>query len=69
MSLILVITNTSELAAVSDYEWYVSITLSHRDNPGVAVGERVIETGIVRGHVRADGWAALVQRLLDQRRP
>lgn len=65
MSLILIIRNVSELADISDYEYTAAVTTINTLTG--EVGERVIERGDVKGHPRVDGWAALVQRLLDQR--
>lgn len=57
MSLALIITNVSALAPTSDYVWRAQIN------------NLLIDYGTVKGHVRSDGWAALVQKLLDQRSP
>lgn len=58
MSLILTFRNTSALAPVSNYDYRVLIgdggPTSH-----------LIASGTLTGHARADGWKALVQRLLD----
>jgi len=50
-----VLRNVSGLAPVSDYAFEVRIN------------DRVIASGTVTGHWRADGWEALVSRLLLQR--
>ena len=57
MALIIVLRNTSGLAPTSDYEYHVLIN------------EQVIEKGIVTCHVRSEGWASLVEKLLFQRQP
>lgn len=57
MALIIMLRNLSNLAPVSDYEYIVSLN-----------GRHEIERGIVRGHVRADGWPALVRQLILQRK-
>lgn len=51
--------NISDLADVSDYEYEVLV--------GGGNHVRVIESGLVTGHVRADGWEELVKRFLDDR--
>ena len=51
--LILHIRNTTELAPVSDYEYEV------------LVNTRVIASGAVEGHTRADGWAELVRKVIE----
>jgi hypothetical protein len=48
------IVNVSDLDDVSDYEWYM-------------YGEgRLVDSGEVNGHRRDDGWAPLVQRILER---
>ncbi len=55
MALILAFRNTTALAPISDYE------------AGVYINDHLIAGPFtVTGHPRSDGWAALVQRLLDQ---
>jgi hypothetical protein len=57
--LVVTLHNTSDLADVSDYHFEVWVT--------TATGKkRLVEVGDVVGHVRADGWKALVQRVLDE---
>lgn len=51
--------NISNLAEVSDYEYQVLI------GGGKAV--RVIEQGVVQGHIRSDGWEKLVRKFLEER--
>jgi hypothetical protein len=48
------IVNVSDLDDVSDYEWYL-----------YAEG-RLVDSGEVKGHRRDDGWAPLVQRILER---
>ena len=52
--------NLSNLAEISDYEYRVLVT-------GGDDQLRIVETGVVRGHARAEGWEQLVRRLLDTR--
>jgi hypothetical protein len=59
MALILVLVNKSELAPVSDYTFEVLV------GDGSKERSRVIAAGKVEQHRRADGWQALVQRVLD----
>ena len=60
MALILVFVNKSDLAAVSDYDVEVLI------GDGTVVNSRTIHRQAVYGHVRADGWEVLVQRMLNE---
>lgn len=60
MSLILVITNTTNLKPVSDYKYAVLI------GDGTTSGSKMIASGTVKGHKREDGWKQLVQQLLDE---
>lgn len=56
MALIIVFQNTSDsLPANSDYDYTVQ------------VNDRVIEKGVVLQHIRADGWVALVRKMLEQK--
>src|SRR5487761_579354 len=48
------IVNVSDLDDVSDYEWYL-----------YAEG-RLMDSGEVKDHRRDDGWAPLVQRILER---
>jgi len=48
------IVNVSDLHDVSDYEWYL-----------YAEG-RLVDNGEVNGHRRDDGWAPLVQHILER---
>lgn len=57
MSLIVVLQNTSELADISTYRYQVRIN------------DYVLEEGHVVNHPRSEGWAALLARLLLQRKP
>jgi hypothetical protein len=54
MALIVVFTNKSKLADVSDY------------NVGVFINDRQIYGGELKGHVRADGWEKLVTKFTNQ---
>lgn len=51
--------NISNLAEVSDYEYQVLI--------GGEKAVRVIEQGVVQGHIRSDGWEKLVRKFLEER--
>lgn len=55
MSLTITLRNVSNLAEVSDYHYEVSINT------------RVIESGLVRGHNRSDGWDGLLLLLGSER--
>ena len=59
MSLIVVLTNKSKLAPISDYNYQVLV------GDGTVERSTVIAQGQVIGHHRERGWRALVQRLLD----
>lgn len=59
MALIVVLTNISGLAPVSDYNYQVLV------GDGSEARSTVIAHGTVYGHERADGWEALVEALLD----
>lgn len=52
-------TNISNLAEISDYSYRVLLAGES--------GIKLIETGFVKGHARAEGWEQLVRRLLDTR--
>ena len=60
MALILVFVNKSELAPVSDYAVEVLV------GDGTAAKSTRIAAGLVKGHVRANGWKALVKLYLEQ---
>jgi hypothetical protein len=51
--LIVTLLNISLLSDVSDYDYEVR------------VNERLLESGIIRGHRRSDGWRALVARVAE----
>lgn len=51
--LIVKIQNTTALAPVSDYRYEVLVNLE------------VIASGEVKGHVRANGWAELVRKVIE----
>jgi len=59
MALIVVIQNISNLAPTSDYTYEVLV------GDGTERGSHRITGGRVNGHVRADGWIPLVQKVLD----
>lgn len=58
MALIVVITNVSQLAPISDYNFEVLVG----DGSPRSL---TIRKGSIKSHTRADGWKALVQRVLD----
>lgn len=60
MALIVVITNKSSLAPVSDYNYEVLV------GDGTPERSKTITYGKVKGHRRDDGWQKLVQTVLDQ---
>lgn len=60
MSLIVVATNKSALAPVSDYNYEVLI------GDGTRAGSYTITCGEIKSHTRSDGWKKLIQRILDQ---
>lgn len=60
MSLIVVLTNKSQLADISNYNYEVLV------GDGSTERSQSIAHGRITGHRRADGWKALVQRLLDE---
>lgn len=60
MALIVIATNQSKLAPVSDYTVEVLV------GDGTVEGSHVIAVGAVNGHTRADGWRKLIQRVLDE---
>ena len=62
MALILAFVNTSHLADISDYTVEVLI------GDGTKTRSQTLAVGHVQGHRRSDGWMALVQKFLDERR-
>jgi hypothetical protein len=60
MALIVVLTNKSNLAPVSDYNYQVLV------GDGSVARSKVIASGEVLAHGRIDGWQALVARVLKQ---
>lgn len=60
MSLVVRIRNISSLAPVSDYEYDVIV--------GGDTNYQTIAAGKVYGHKRADGWQALVRKVLKAER-
>lgn len=62
MALIVVLTNTSQLAPISNYNYEVLV------GDGSLARSKSLAKGVVDQHRRDDGWEALVQRVLDQER-
>ncbi len=60
MSLIIVATNISKLAPISDYNYEVLV------GDGTIKGSSIITNGKIIGHKRDDGWKALVERILGE---
>lgn len=60
MALILILTNKSHGAALSDYHYEVSI------GDGTIAGSKTLAFGKLTGHLRDAGWKALVRRLLEE---
>ena len=60
MSLIIVLQNISKLAPTSDYKYEVMV------GDGTSLGSRTLECGTIEGHMRSDGWRALLQKLIEQ---
>lgn len=58
MALIIVFTNVSHLAPVSDYNYEVLV------GDGTPERSQTIVSGKIHGHERDKGWAELVKRLL-----
>ncbi len=59
MALILILTNKSNLAPISDYNYEVLV------GDGTREGSATIVAGKIAGHTRADGWQVLVEKLLS----
>ncbi len=59
MALIIVLTNKSNLASVSDYKYEVLV------GDGTPARSKILASGTLRGHERSDGWVTLVRQLLD----
>ena len=59
MSLIVVVTNKSKLAPISDYTYEVLV------GDGTVARSHSIARGEILAHPRADGWQALIRRVLD----
>ncbi len=60
MSLIVILRNTTDLAEVSNYDYEVLV------GDGTRERSHTITKGVIVGHKRSDGWAPLVQRVLDK---
>ena len=57
MALIVVFTNISNLAPVSDYRYEVMV------GDGTPERSKTLAQGTIKGHERIDGWQALVREL------
>lgn len=62
MSLIIVLRNKSSLTPISDYEYEVMV------GDGTKLGSKTLEHGEVIGHRRENGWEALIELFMDERR-
>ena len=60
MALIIVLTNQSALAPISDYNYEVLV------GDGSPARSKTLASGAIRGYQRSAGWQALVQQLLDE---
>lgn len=60
MSLIVIVSNISNLAPVSDYNYEVLV------GDGTRERTLVIARGQVKGHKRNDGWKKLIERVLEE---
>lgn len=60
MALIVAFVNTSDLAPISDYRYEVLV------GDGTYERSQILARGDIKQHCRADGWRALVQRVLDE---
>jgi hypothetical protein len=60
MSLIVVVTNITQLADISDYNYQVLV------GDGTPERSKTIAMGQIKGHERAKGWKTLVQRIVDE---
>lgn len=60
MALIVIVTNKSKLAPVSDYNYEVLV------GDGTRERSQVIAKGEVLQHLRSEGWKALVERVLEK---
>ena len=60
MALIIVFTNQSHLAPISDYTYEVLV------GDGTPARSQSLACGTIKAHERARGWQALVQLLLDK---
>jgi hypothetical protein len=63
MSLIIVLTNKSNLAPISDYDYRVLV------GDGTKERSTLITEGKVEGHRRDDGWKKLVYMMLEKEDP
>lgn len=60
MALIVVLTNVSALAPVSDYNYQVLV------GDGTPERSKTLAAGKIEGHRRDDGWQVLIKALLDK---
>lgn len=60
MSLIVIATNISDLAEVSDYNYEVLV------GDGTPERSKTICHGQIKGHRRTAGWKVLIKRILDE---
>lgn len=60
MALIVVATNKTGLAPISDYNFEVLV------GDGSPERSHTIAHGSIEGHARADGWKALIARILKE---
>lgn len=60
MSLIIVLTNKSNLAPISDYEYRVMV------GDGSIEKSKILAAGKVRDHARSEGFKRLLQLLMDE---
>lgn len=60
MSLIVILTNDSKLAQVSDYNYTVLV------GDGSIAGSKTLATGRVSKHLRSNGWKVLLSKLMEE---
>lgn len=56
--LVVTFLNISDMAPISDYKYSVWVTTTEGT-------KKTLAAGIIRHHVRDEGWEKLVQKLLD----
>lgn len=59
MSLVVIVQNISQLAPISDYNYEVLV------GDGTRARSKVLATGTIKRHDRAQDWTALVQKVVD----